>query len=670
MALPTSPSVVVIENDISVFAPNADSSVVGVVGFANKGPTNKATLITSPENLIRIFGEPESAIPGQGLEGAIEILEATNQMYFVRAANTNAAQAEASVTLGASPSLLVTTAASHTDDAATTITYEVRDNNNILKASSTVTVPGTDASKGLNTVGDRISAAFSRDAAGQDVIAYVESNSVFLASKFAGSGASMKLTSPATSGFLFDQVNQNGQGAGAPADNKTADGFTITSGLDLTVKSIYDGAGYNLRTRNDGVVKGLSVEVDNLSILDRLSVNSDGSQKENINANLQPSTLEYLESIIFEDTANNWLNNNSDYIYAEIDNAGASYDGLPDVWGQALTVAVNTNAATGCTPRFVKLVEGTYAFANGNSGWGTVEDPDTGIDITAMVGTSTNKTGIHALDKDILNISLAVAPGFSDDAIQNELITLAETSKNFFALVAPPYGMTEVQDAINWINGQGARTAALNNSYAAVYWPWVQVFNPFAGKEEWYDPSIFAARQCVFTDSVAEPWFAPAGFRRGRLTKPTDTEVNVNQGDRDALYVNNVNPISNEPQTGITVFGQKTTQRLPTALDRVNVRRLMIYIRKVLLEIGKPFQFEPNDEFTWEQVEGAVKPFLNDLTARRAIVESAVKCDSSTNTPLRVDRNELWCSVTIKPTKAAETVVFEVNLTSQSATIA
>jgi phage tail sheath protein FI len=95
----------------------------------------------------------------------------------------------------------------------------------------------------------------------------------------------------------------------------------------------------------------------------------------------------------------------------------------------------------------------------------------------------------------------------------------------------------------------------------------------------------------------------------------------------------------------------------------------MIYVRKTLLELGKPFQFEPNDQFTWEQVEDAINPFLNDLLARRAILEGAVKCNSETNTPARVDRNELWCSVTIKPTKAAETIVFEVNLTSQSATI-
>lgn len=674
MALPTSPSVVVIENDVSVFAPNVDSSVVGVVGFANKGPTNKPTLITSPENLIRIFGEPQSEIPGQGLEGAIEILEATNQMYFVRAANTNAAPASASVTVGASPSFLVS--GTDLNDAGKDIYYSINDNTGAFKASSTVTLPAS--STELDTIEKVFAAAFSRDATGgQNVISYIEGTNVYLASRYAGSGAELTLSGP--SQFNFVPITYDGDPDEPRAGNNvTTNGFSVTGALDAVAYSIYDGSGYNLITRNDSTVKGLSVEVDNLSILDKLVVNSDGSQREAINVNLQPSSLEYLESLLFEDSANNWLNNNSDYVYVEIgDGAGGDFAGLPDVWGAKLTSSAGSVAKTGNnnpggdgTLRFVKLVEGTYSFNGGNSGWGTVEDPDTGVDITALVGKSADKTGIHALDKDILNISLAVAPGFSDDAVQNELITLAESSKNFFALVAPPYGLNEVQDAINWINGQGARTAALNNSYAAVYWPWVQVFNPFAGKEEWYDPSIFAARQCVFTDSVAEPWFAPAGFRRGRLTKPTDTEVNVNQGDRDALYVNNVNPISNEPQTGITVFGQKTTQRLPTALDRVNVRRLMIYIRKVLLELGKPFQFEPNDQFTWEQVEGAVKPFLKDLTARRAIIEGAVKCDSSTNTPLRVDRNELWCSVTIKPTKAAETVVFEVNLTSQSATIA
>jgi phage tail sheath protein FI len=344
--------------------------------------------------------------------------------------------------------------------------------------------------------------------------------------------------------------------------------------------------------------------------------------------------------------------------------------GIPEQFGEKLSVATSFNgelALDTATPRFVKPVEGTHGFTGGNSGYGATEDGSG--DKTALIGTPATKTGLYALDDDSLNISIAAIPGVSDQDVQNALITLGESSKNFLALIAPPYAVGNTQDAVDWLNGKGTRTAAINSSYAAAYWPWVQVFNSFAGAEEWYDPSIFAARQCVFTDSISEPWFAPAGFRRGRLTKPSDTEQPLNQGDRDTLYSNAVNPISKEPQTGITIFGQKTTQRLPTALDRVNVRRLMIFIRKTLLQLGKPFQFEPNDAFTWELVESSLNPFISDLLARRAIVEGSVQCDSSTNTPLRVDRNELWCSITIKPTKAAETIVFEVNLTSQSATI-
>ncbi|MAC31980.1 MAG: hypothetical protein CME38_00040 [Haliea sp.] len=693
MALPTSPSVVVLENDVSVFAPNVDSSVVGLVGFANKGPTNKATLITSPENLIRKFGEPDSNIPGQGLEGAIEILEATNQLYFVRAANTTAAEASAVVPFGASPAVQVS---GFTATEASSLYYAVYDNAGTFKASSIVSLKASSTTDtNLNTPQKVMAAAFDRNATGgQDVISYIDGDSIFLASKYAGSGASMQVSAhePEQNGvqptqflaFLPLNVSGDASSAGEQASSVndiTVNGFTASADLNLNVYSVYPGSGYNIRTLADGSVKGVSVEVDNLSILDKLIVNNDGSQVESFNINAQPSSLEYVKKFLLEDSANDWLNNKSEYIYSEIekDNGTDAETFLPNDWGAKLTATgvsfagatgnPGAPAGTGITPRFVKLVESTKNFANGNSGWGTTEDPQSGADITALIGTASKKTGLYALDDDVLNISLAVAPGFSDDALQNALISLGETSKNFFALVAPPYGFDEAQDAIDWINGRGARTAALNNSYAAVYWPWVQVFNPFAGKEEWYDPSIFAARQCVFTDSVTDPWFAPAGFRRGRLTKPTNTEVSVNQGDRDALYANNINPIANEPQTGIVVFGQKTTQRLPTALDRVNVRRLMIYIRKVLLQLGKPFQFEPNDSFTWEQVEDAIKPFLSDLIARRAIVEGAVKCDSSTNTPLRVDRNELWCSVTIKPTKAAETVVFEVNLTSQSATI-
>ena len=426
------------------------------------------------------------------------------------------------------------------------------------------------------------------------------------------------------------------------------------------------GAGYNLSALKDGSTQGISVEVANISTDDSIVVNNDGSQSETFQVSLETSSARFAEDILVNST----LNNKSDYIYlnAVVGTSDVDFTGFVDQFGDQVTVGVTGD--TLATPRFVKLVAGTVSLAGGHSGFVETADENTLDDETAITGNAALKTGMYALDDDALNISLAVIPGITNDTVQNALITLAESSKNFLALISPPYGLGSVQDAFDWLNGKaGTRTAAVNSSYAAAYWPWVQVFNSFAGAEEWYDPAIFAARQCVFTDAVAEPWFAPAGFRRGRLTKPTDTEIILNQGDRDALYSNALNPVTKDPTAGISIFGQKTTQRLPTSLDRVNVRRLMIYIRKVLLELGKPFQFEPNDSLTWELVEEALRPFISDLLARRGIVGGDVKCDATTNTAARADRSEMWCSITITPTKAAETVVFEVDLTSQSATI-
>ena len=655
MAIPTSPSVVVLENDVSIYTPNINSSVVGLVGFANKGPVNEATLITSQENLIRIFGKPDTALEGQGIEGALEILEATNQMYFVRgiASDKVSAYASAAVTVGACPAFAVSGYELSTDTSS--IYYSITPNATNTAVTGIVEVV---SSTSFDTEAEIFENAFNPEILSeQNVFAYNDGTNTFLASKFAGSGATLQLSA---TGLDFRPVLIDGDPSATGLSNVTKSGYTA-SNVDLVAYSIYPGTGYNLSGLRDGSTQGVSVEINNLSTRDQVVVNSDGAQVESFNAiELSPSSNNSVEFVL-----NNVIENNqSEYVYAELEKDGVPY-AAPNQFGEKAAVAGFTGNGESTDlgyPRFLKIVEGTYGLADGESG---------GTEASSLIGTAAGKTGMYALDDDALNISIGLIPGITDDAVQNAFVTLAETSKNFLAIVSPPYGLSEVQDAIQWMNGQDptTRSAALNSSYAAVYWPWVQVFNSFAAAEQWYDPAIFAARQCVFTDAISEPWFAPAGFRRGRLTKPTDTETVLNQGDRDSLYSNSVNPISNDPTTGITIFGQRTTQRAPTALDRVNVRRLMIYIRKVLLELGKPFQFEPNDQFTWELVEDSINPFLDDLLARRAILEGAVKCDSTTNTPARVDRNELWCSVTIKPTKAAETIVFEVNLTSQSATI-
>tara|TARA_R110000796_G_scaffold56052_4_gene130241 strand:+ start:76 stop:2055 length:1980 start_codon:yes stop_codon:yes gene_type:complete len=657
MAIPTSPSVVVLENDISIYAPNINSSVVGLVGFANKGPINKATLVTSQENLIRTFGKPDTLLNGQGLEGALEILEATNQLYFVRAVS-GASAAFSDIAVGSCAAVHVSGYVATT--VASSITYTVTNNVGLEPITGSVELV---SSTSFGTSATIFSNAFNPDIlSDQPVFAYVEGTDIYLASKYAGSGAT--LTISGTAGLSFQPLDVFGvASATGGAASMVTKGYTA-SDVALRAYSVYPGTGYNLSGLRDGSTQGVSVEINNLSVRDQVVVNSEGAQIESFNATeLSPSSANSVEFLLIDDPDNN----KSEYIYTELLSGVNEYN-APNQFGATATATGFRGGPGGLynspigTPRFVKVIEGTYNLAGGDSG---------AANELALVGAAATKTGMYVLDDDALNISIALIPGITNDAIQNSLISLAESSKNFLALVSPPFAEGQVQDAVDWINGKSAttRSSALNSSYAAAYWPWVQVFNPFAAAEQWYDPAIFAARQCVYTDSVSEPWFAPAGFRRGRLTKPTATEVVLNQGDKDTLYSNALNPVVNDPTTGITIFGQKTAQRTPTALDRINVRRLMIYIRKTLLQLGKPFQFEPNDQFTWELVEDSINPFLDDLLARRAIIAGAVKCDSTTNTPLRVDRNELWCSVTIKPTKAAETIVFEVNLTSQSATL-
>jgi len=195
-----------------------------------------------------------------------------------------------------------------------------------------------------------------------------------------------------------------------------------------------------------------------------------------------------------------------------------------------------------------------------------------------------------------------------------------------------------------------------------LYWSWVEIFDQFNGGTIFIPPSGHVAAVYARTARVAELWFAPAGLNRGKLQTALKLEYDPTQGERDLLYGfnNAVNPIVNFPQDGITIFGQRTLQRKDSALDRVNVRMLLIAIKKGLIPLLRFFLFEPNDKFLWAQVSGAVIPFLQDIQARRGLTAFDVIVDERNNTPIRRDRNELWVSVLLKPTRAVEFIVLNL----------
>ena len=722
-----SPGVYTIEKDISDYAPSINTSIVGIVGFASKGPTNKATLITDQNKLVRTFGNPSEDITGQALEGGLEILETTNSLYFVRAANESAADASATMSVGNCPAFIVSgpALAANVNDCfggtgagarSLTLRIQAYDNNGVAQfpdnagAGKDFVIPTGTApvqSAALRSViggaldADKVG-VFDDDASGTGNLGL----SGAVVGAFAGSGASLGVS--AAEGTTFSEAagvsalrmvdTPNGGNAAFGAYGNYASALRVfgqtmeKTSCAYLVESLFPGAGYNGGTRSNGDTSGNSITVNGLGSQNfSVVVNQEGVAEETFKGSFVGSGV-FLENVINTGETNptseiikgNLTKGEVDATTSELVRfigtantlfGADSFTGRtqllepvdnPD--GTGAPVAANPTVDEG--GRFLKLVQSAATnLAGGTNG----DDSD---QATALIGDASKdpKTGMQALDDPLLNIGIALVPGIYTQSVQNALITLAETTQNFLALVAPPLAIGTVQNAIDWSNGKssstaGSRNSAINSSYAAIYWPHVKIFSTFDGKDRFLDPTIFAARQMAYTDAVADSWFAPAGFRRGRLTKPSETEVKLNQGDRDSLYSggNVINPIVNFPQQGITIFGQRTTQRNPTALDRINVRRLMIYIRKIILLSTQRFVFEPNDEFTWAEIEGVLNPFLDDIRRRRGITEFRVVCDETVNTPIRVDRNELWTKVLVKPTKTAEILIFEINLTNQSA---
>lgn len=274
--------------------------------------------------------------------------------------------------------------------------------------------------------------------------------------------------------------------------------------------------------------------------------------------------------------------------------------------------------------------------------------------------------------------NLVAVPGYPE--LADEMLALGTDRKDtVFALIDPPLRLkadasstkawaTNSNNAVE--NGENGLVSA--SSQAAVYYPHGLTSN-LDGTNILVPASHMALRTFAFNDQVSFPWFAPAGFQRGVVNNatsvgyldPAESEyvsVSLNEGQRDTLYLNKVNPIASFPGRGINVFGQKTLNANASALDRVNVSRLVIYIREQLDDAVKPFLFEPNDEVTRTNAKVVVDRFLGELVSQRGLFDFVTVCDTSNNTPARIDRNELHIDIAIQPVKAVEFIYIPIRI--------
>ena len=291
----------------------------------------------------------------------------------------------------------------------------------------------------------------------------------------------------------------------------------------------------------------------------------------------------------------------------------------------------------------------------------------------AVIGNPATSTGLYAFQNpEAFDINLLLIPGFSSGAVIGSALQLCENRGDVLYIIDPPIGLRP-QQVVDWHNGilYDDLDKAINSSYGALYWSWLRIFDQFSSEERWVPPSGHVAGIFSRTAQNTE-WFAPAGLRRGIINTALSVEYNPTQSERDLLYGsgNCVNPIVNFAQEGIVVFGQRTLQRSATALDRVNVRMLMIYIKKALTSTLRNYIFEPNDKTLWAQIKNVVEPFLADIAARRGLSGWKVIVDASNNTSERIDRNELWVTVFLQPTKTVEFVALNLAVLKTGASFA
>ena len=253
-------------------------------------------------------------------------------------------------------------------------------------------------------------------------------------------------------------------------------------------------------------------------------------------------------------------------------------------------------------------------------------------------------------NRDAYQFNVLFAPGLVNDThttqITNIITNTQNRGDNLFVLDLTDFNSTVVDATVE--------AQKRDTSYAAAYWPWVRIADPATGKQVWVPASTMIPGVYAFNDKVSAPWFAPAGINRGGLNTVLQAQFKLSQANKDALYSSNVNPLATLPKNGVVVFGQKTLQKASSALDRVNVRRLLIELKSYIRQVADTVVFEQNTIATRNSFLAKVGPYLDIIQQKQGLYAYKVVMDDSNNGPAVIDQNQLVGQIYIKPTRTAE----------------
>jgi len=356
-------------------------------------------------------------------------------------------------------------------------------------------------------------------------------------------------------------------------------------------------------------------------------------------------------------------------------------------------------AQAGSTPEDLRIlfsvVDGFHIpFDGGSDGTNIIEsDPfnenqlATNLTKTSYAYASVDRAIELIKDPESIEHNLAVMPGITNRTLARKLVDTCEARADSMAIIdLPDVYIPPSQQHYSTFKARLATTPEasaknlvseqLNSSYGATYYPWVKIKDTSNGRDVWAPPSVVALGVMANTEKSAEVWFAPAGFNRGGLNQGNAglpviqvTEQLLSR-DRDTLYQANINPIASFVSEGIVIFGQKTLQSTQSALDRINVRRLLIFVKKEVSKISKNLLFEQNVQATWTRFHGQIKPFLESVKVRFGLTDFKIVLDETTTTPDLIDRNIMYAKIFLKPARSIEFIAVDFVITNTGASFA
>ena len=372
------------------------------------------------------------------------------------------------------------------------------------------------------------------------------------------------------------------------------------------------------------------------------------------NINLDPNSSRYISKVIGDqafnyDSTDNQIEisgsylNNSRYVRVKSVN-------LPTInYFDANGVAIN--AYTASIPQNGSgSAGGSFYNATGTVN-NTINLYDTiSTNTQGLIGSDYNNMIALLSNPEAYQFNLLFTPGLLNDTHTSQVTSIISNTiargDNMYVVDLASQGNTVSQTV--------TQAQSRDTSYAASYWPWVRIIDPGTGKQIWAPASTVIPGVYAFNDKVSAPWFAPAGINRGGLSTVLSTEIKLSQAQKDALYTNNINPLATLPKQGVVVFGQKTLQKAASALDRVNVRRLMIELKSYIRQIADTIVFEQNTIATRNSFVARVTPYLEAIQQKQGLYAFKVVMDDTNNGPDVIDRNQLIGQIYIQPTRTAE----------------